>query len=83
MPATKTHPARTIHEDGHVTTSMVGLKNGHIYTNLTQIGVPQRYSWGTQKKKKKKEEEEEKEKKKMMMMMIMMIHSVQVDKNLT
>ena len=41
MPATKTHPARTI---TNVTTLMVGLKNGH----------PKGYSWGTQKKKKKK-----------------------------
>ena len=31
---------------------MVGLKNGHICTNLTQNGEPQRSSWGTQKKKK-------------------------------
>ena len=33
---------------------MVGLKNGHIRTNLTQNGEPTRSSWGTQKKKKKK-----------------------------
>ena len=37
----------------NVTTSMVGLKNGHIHTNFTPNGEPQRYSWGTQKKKKK------------------------------
>ena len=37
MPVTKTHPARTIHEDGMLTTLMVGLKkNGHICKNLTQ-----------------------------------------------
>ena len=35
----------------NVTTSMVGLKNGHIRKNLTQNGEPQRHSWGTQKKK--------------------------------
>ena len=36
----------------NVTTSMVGLKNGHIGKNLTQNGESQRCSWGTQKKKK-------------------------------
>ena len=35
----------------NMTTSMVGLRNGHIRKNLTQKGEPQRYSWGTQKKK--------------------------------
>ena len=37
----------------NVTTSMVGLRNGHIRKNLTQKGEPRRYSWKTQKKKKK------------------------------
>ena len=37
----------------NVTTSMVGLGNGHIRKNLTKNGEPQRSSWGTQKKKKK------------------------------
>ena len=54
------HPRRR-----NVTTSMVELQKGHIRTNLTQNGKPQRSSWGTQKqkkkKKKKKEEEEERE----------------------
>ena len=36
------HPQRW-----NVTTSMVGLKNGHIRKNLTQNGEPQRPSWGT------------------------------------
>ena len=36
----------------NVTTSMAGLKNGHIRKNLIQNGEPQRYSWGTQQKKK-------------------------------
>ena len=36
----------------NVTTSMVGLKNGHIRKNLTQNGESPRYSWGMQKKKK-------------------------------
>ena len=53
MPATKTpsmhHPQR-----GNVTTSMVGLKHGHMCKNLTQNGEPQRCSLGTQKRKKKK-----------------------------
>ena len=40
------HPRRQ-----NVTTSMVGLKNSHIHKNLTQIGEPQRSSWGTQKQK--------------------------------
>ena len=34
----------------NVTTSRVGLKNGHICKNLTQNGEAQRYSWGMQKK---------------------------------
>ena len=38
----------------NVTTSMVGLGNGHIHKNLTKNGEPQRSSWGMQKKKKKK-----------------------------
>ena len=38
----------------NVTTSMVGLKNGHIGKNLISNGEPQRSSWGMQKKKKKK-----------------------------
>ena len=37
----------------NATTSMVGLKNGHIRKNLTKNGEPQRSSWGTQKKMKK------------------------------
>ena len=36
----------------NVTTSVVGLKNGHIRKSLTQNGEPQRHSWGTQKKEK-------------------------------
>ena len=35
-----------------MTTSKVGLKNGHIRKMFTQNGEPQSYSWGTQKKKK-------------------------------
>ena len=35
------HPRRR-----HVTTSMDGLKNGHISKNLTKNGEPQRYIWG-------------------------------------
>ena len=34
------HPRRR-----NVTTSMVGLKIGHIRKNLTQSGEPQRYNW--------------------------------------
>ena len=45
------HPRRR-----NVTTSMVGLRNGHIHRNLIKNGEPQRYSWGTQKKKKEEEE---------------------------
>ena len=41
-----------------VTTSMVGIKNGHICKNLTQNGEPQRCSWGRQKKKKERKGEE-------------------------
>ena len=37
------HPRRR-----NVTTSVVGLKNGHIRKNLTQNGEPQRYRRGTQ-----------------------------------
>ena len=37
----------------NVTSSMIGLQNGHICKYLTQNGEPQRSSWGTQKKKKK------------------------------
>ena len=40
MLATKTHPARTIQN-----VTMVGLKNGYTYKNLTQSGEPQRYTW--------------------------------------
>ena len=36
-----------------MTTSVVGLKNGHIRKHLAQNGQPQRYSRGTQRKKKK------------------------------
>ena len=41
------HPRRR-----NVTTSKVGLGNGHIRKNLTKNGEPQRSSWGMQKKKK-------------------------------
>ena len=41
------HPQRQ-----NVTTLMVGLKNGHIRTNLTQNGGPQRYSWGTRRRRR-------------------------------
>ena len=34
-----------------MTTSMVGLEDGHIRKHLTQNGEPQGFSWGTQKKK--------------------------------
>ena len=44
LPPTKTpsmhHPWRR-----NVTTSMVGLKTGHIPKNLTQSGKPHKYSW--------------------------------------
>ena len=53
MRASKTHPACTIHKDRMWTASMDGLENGQVCKNLTQIGEPQRYSWGTQKNKKK------------------------------
>ena len=55
MPATKTHPACTIHEDGMWLPQWLDEKktNGHICKNLTQNGEPQRYSWGTQKKTKR------------------------------
>ena len=39
----------------NVTTSMVGLKNGHICKNLTKNGEPQRYSWGMQMKKRNRQ----------------------------
>ena len=39
------HPRRR-----NVTTSVVGLRNGHICNNFTKNGEPQRSSWGTQKK---------------------------------
>ena len=48
----------------NVTTSVVGLENGHIRKHLAKIGEPQRYSWEKQKKDKEEEEEEEKKKKK-------------------
>ena len=59
MPATKTHPACTAHEDGMWVPQWLDLKkkkkkNGHIRKKLTQNGEPQRSSWGTPKKKKKK-----------------------------
>ena len=34
-----------------VTTSMVGIKNGHIRKDLIQSGEPQWYGWKTQKRK--------------------------------
>ena len=37
-----------------MTNSMIGLKNGHVRKNLTQIGEPQRYNLDTEKKNKKK-----------------------------
>ena len=66
MPATKTHPVRTIHEEWNVTTLMVGLKT-ITYAKISpkndmnprdiageaqkkKNGEPRRYSWGTQKK---------------------------------
>ena len=52
MLATKNTPSMHHFWRRNVTTSMVGLKNGHIRKNLTQNGEPQRYSWGTQKKKR-------------------------------
>ena len=54
MPATKNTPSMHHPQRQNVTTSMVGLKNGHIHKNLTQNGEPQKSSWGVQKKKKKK-----------------------------
>ena len=50
MPATKTHPACTIHAECDYLKG--SIKNGHIRKNLIQNGEPQRYSWETQKKKK-------------------------------
>ena len=41
------HPQRQ-----NVSTSMVGLKNGHMRKDPTPNGEPQRYSWGMVKKKK-------------------------------
>ena len=40
------HPRRW-----NLTTSVVGLKKGHIRKKFTQNGGPERCSWGTQKKK--------------------------------
>ena len=58
MPATKHTPSMHHRRRRNVTTSMDGLKNGHILKNLTKNGEPQRSSWWTQKmmmmKKKKK-----------------------------
>ena len=54
MPATKTHPACTIHK------TECDYLNGWIKKRVTYVkispksGEPQRYSWGTQLKKKKK-----------------------------
>ena len=51
MPATKTHPASTIHEDGMWLSQWLDSKTGHICKSLTQNGEPQCYSMGIQKKK--------------------------------
>ena len=45
MAATKSTPSMHHPRRWNVTTSIVGLKNGHIRTNLTQNGEPQIYSW--------------------------------------
>ena len=37
----------------NVTTSMVGLKNSHICTNLTKNDEPQRYSWESRRKRRR------------------------------
>ena len=57
IPATKTHPACTIHEDGmwlpqwlHKSKDKTKQRKGHIGKNLTQNGEPQRCSWKMQKK---------------------------------
>ena len=57
MLATKTLSACTIHEDGNLTTSMVGFKNGHIRKNLTQNGEPRNIAGKAEKKRKEEEEE--------------------------
>ena len=51
----KTHPACTVHEIRDVTTSMVGLRNGHLRKNLTQNDEPQRYSWEQKENKEGKD----------------------------
>ena len=45
MPATKTHPVCTIHEDGIWLPLWLGEKNGQIQKILTQKCQLQRYSW--------------------------------------
>ena len=54
MPATKIHPACTIHKDVNVAASVVELKknkknnnnnNGEIRNNITNKEKPQRFSW--------------------------------------
>ena len=58
-PATKTHPACTIHEDRMWLPQWLDKKKkkkGKMRKNLTQHGEPQRYSWGMQMMKKKKGE---------------------------
>ena len=55
MPATKTHPARTIHEDGNVTTLMVGLKKrSHTQKSHPKVVNPRDIAGERKKKKKKK-----------------------------
>ena len=44
-PATNTHPACTIQEDGMWLPVWLDSENGHICKNLTKNGEPQRYSW--------------------------------------
>ena len=52
MPATKTHPARTIHECDYLNGWI--KKRSHTQKISPKSGEPQRYSWGTQKKKQNK-----------------------------
>ena len=59
MPATKTHPACTIHEDG------MWIKKTVTYAKISlKSGEPQRYSWGTKKKTKKTQTNKQKNNKK-------------------
>ena len=52
IPATKTHLACTIHEDGMWLPEWLDLKNCHMWKDLTQNGVPQRSSWECRRRRR-------------------------------